>query len=512
MEIVLVAPILIALASGALTIVLKRYRRAQRWLSVTSTIVQVLMAGILLMKVQEHGILAFQAGSWAAPLGITIVADMMSAIMVLVASIMALIISVYSMADINSARERYGYHPLFHILMMGVYGTFLTGDLFNLYVWFEVMLIASFVLLVLGNTRKQLDGTTKYVVINLVSSLILLAGVSLIYGMTGTLNMAELSSVLDDRNAGLVTSVSVLFLLSFGVKSALFPLFFWLPASYHTPPVSVTALFGGLLTKVGIYIMIRTFTLLFTPDPGTAYLRTLLLWGAGFTMVTGVLGAVAQTEIRRLLSFHIISQIGYMVMGLGLAVGTEEPGIAVMAALFYVVHNIFAKSNLFLISGVMKRVSGSFHLESIGGLYRNHTYLAILFLISAFALAGFPPLSGFWAKFYVIYAGLQAEQFVLVGIALGVGVLTLYSMTKIWKMAYWSPEEETERTNDEPVETLNRSDYLCLVTPIVLLCMIIVVLGIFPDPFYQIFETAQEHVMNADLYREAVNAGEVINE
>jgi multicomponent Na+:H+ antiporter subunit D len=224
---------------------------------------------------------------------------------------------VYSFASIDVQRESFGYYPLLHILLMGVCGAFLTGDIFNLYVWFEVMLIASFVLLALGGERAQLEGAIKYVTLNLISSAFFLTAVGILYGMIGTLNMADLARQLSTvAQPGLVMTLAMLFFVAFGIKAALFPLFFWLPASYHTPPVIVSALFAGLLTKVGVYALVRVFTLLFIRD--SSYIPTLILVVAGLTMVTGVLGAVAQNEIRRLLSFHIVSQIGYLLMGLGL--------------------------------------------------------------------------------------------------------------------------------------------------------------------------------------------------
>ena len=267
------------------------------------------------------------------------------------------------------------------------------------------MLIASLALLISGGRKAQLDGAVRYAALSLVATTLLLSGIGLLYGMTGTLNMADLHGrVQQVDNQGLLTVVAVLFIVAFGIKAAVFPLFFWLPASYHTPKVAVSAIFAGLLTKVGVYSMIRVFTLIFTHDVG--YTHAILLWTAGLTMVTGVLGAAAHNEIRRILSFHIVSQIGYMILGLAL-----YTPLALVGAVFYVVHHIIVKANLFFAAGAAERLAGSSDLKTLGGLYREQPLLAALFFVPAFSLAGFPPLSGFWAKLFVIKASVASQQY-----------------------------------------------------------------------------------------------------
>ncbi len=304
-------------------------------------------------------------GDWPAPFGITLVADLLSAVMVVITAITGLPWRSMRWPISTRGRRTLGYHALFQILLAGVCGAFLTGDLFNLYVWFEVMLIASFGLLVLGGKEEQIDGGIKYVALNLVSTILFLTGIGLLYGMTGTLNMADLALTVDEvENQGLLTVVAMMFMVAFGVKAAVFPLFFWLPAAYHTPAFSVSAVFAGLLTKVGVYALIRMFTLVFDHDIG--FTHTILLWVAGFTMVTGVLGAAAQNDFRKILSFHIVSQIGYMILGLALFTP-----LALVGAVFYLVHHIIVKANLFLIAGVAQRLAGGTELDRIGGLYKS---------------------------------------------------------------------------------------------------------------------------------------------
>jgi multicomponent Na+:H+ antiporter subunit D len=484
---------LIPLATAIATLALRPWRRGQRVGSVMGAVGLLVAGGGLMAHVLQNGTQALQVGGWAAPFGITLVADLLGAVMVLITGVVALATAVYALATVDAARERTHFHPLFHVLLMGVSGAFLTGDLFNLYVWFEVLLIASFVLLVLGNTPGQVRGALTYVVVNLVGSLCFLAGVGLLYGIAGTLNFADLAVRLGATDApGLVTAVAMLFLVAFGIKAAVFPLFFWLPASYHTPPIAVAAVFAGLLTKVGVYALVRTFTLLFTQD--VAYTHTILLVVAGLTMVTGVLGAAAQTDVRKILSFHIISQIGYMVMGLALFTP-----LALVGTVFYIVHHIIVKANLFLVAGVAERVAGSFELKNLGGLYRTHPWLAVLFLIPAFSLAGFPPLSGFWAKLILIKAGLDAEAYLIVGVALVVGLLTLFSMTKIWNGAFWTPL--AEGVAPAPAR---RGGLVLMVSPIVGLAALTLLIGLWAEPFAAFATAATAELLDPTAYVQAV--------
>ena len=492
MNSLIVLPILLPLLVGASCVVVWRYVAAQRILTLAGSIVYLAVAVVLLERVASQGIQAVQKGDWIAPFGITLVADMFSAIMVATTGVVTLVIVIYSLGTMDRGREAYGYYPLLNILIMGVSGAFLTGDIFNLFVWFEVLLISSFVLLALGGERAQLEGAIKYVTLNLVASAFFLAAVGILYAMAGSLNMADLSQRLGDvAQPGLVTTLAILFLVAFGIKGAIFPLFFWLPASYHTPPVAVSAIFGGLLTKVGVYALIRVFTLLFLNN--VDYTHTIILWAGGITMVTGVLGAVAQYEFRRLLSFHIVSQIGYMVMGLGFFTP-----LALAGTVFFIVHNIFVKTNLFLVSGVAHRFHGTFDLKKLGGLYRSHPWVAMLFLLSAFSLAGVPPLSGFFGKLVLIKAGLNIGQFVLVAAALGVSLLTLFSMTKIWAEAFWKPLPAETAVNPPG------NGMALMLGPIVTLAVLAVVMGVAAGPFFDLAQQAGNELTNPEPYIRAV--------
>jgi multicomponent Na+:H+ antiporter subunit D len=493
MKILLILPIITPFFTAICCLFLWRYTRVQRILTTAGTLTLAVISLFLLILIDTRGIQSIQIGNWPAPFGITIVADLFSSIMVVMAGMIGLCVAFYSLGAMDQKRESFGYYPLFNILLMGVCGAFLTGDIFNLYVWFEVMLIASFVLLSLGGEEAQLEGTVKYVTLNLLSSTFFLTSVGIMYGLAGTLNMADLVSHMSQiKSTSLIRAMAFLFFLAFGIKAAVFPLFFWLPASYHTPPAPVSAVFAGLLTKVGVYATIRVFTLIFPKDP---FIQTLFLVVAGFTMATGVLGAVAQYNFRRLLSFHIISQVGYMIMGLGLFTVSAVSGV-----IYFMVHNITAKTNLFLISGVTLQQTSTDDLKKLGGFYASAPLLSILFLISSMAMAGLPPLSGFWAKFVLIKAGLDLSEYIIISVALAVSLLTLYSMTKIWNEAFWKDPPETIEKAPHRVSKLSKQKKLFLFAPIVTLAMLSVIMGIIAEPFLELTNRAAEQLLNPAEY------------
>lgn len=488
----LLASILVPFASALACLLTSKRPGLNRLLGVSGSVLLLVTSILLLMTVLKNDFVIMQGGSWAAPFGITMIADMLSALMVLITGVVAAAVSIYSLQDIDDGLVRRHYFALFHFLLMGVNGAFLTGDLFNLYVWFEVMLIASFVLITLEGKRDQLEGGVKYLVINLVSSILFLSGVGLLYGKIGTLNMADIAARLaESPDALLLKSSAMLLLVAFAIKSAMFPFFFWLPASYHTPRLAIAALFAGLLTKVGVYALIRSYTLFFSSHFDE--IQGILIFLAAATMITGVLGAAAQYDIKKILSFHIISQIGYMVMGL--AIGSV---LALAGAIFYILHHIVVKTNLFLIAGLIVRHRGLSDLKRIGGLYRMAPYLSILFIVPAFSLGGIPPLSGFWAKFTVIKAGLDGGHYLLVGAALAVGILTLYSMTKIWAEAFW--KEAPEVLEEARPQSIRASS----VIPCVILAAITVTLGIYSAPLFELAFTASEQLLNPEAYIEVV--------
>lgn len=496
-NLILVLPIIVPLLCALLCLFFWRRTGVQLYITILGSFLFLGSSLMLLNNVENQGVISTQLGSWIAPFGISLVSDMLSAIMVLLTAITATAVSIYSISAIDNKRKSFGYYPVYNILIMGVCGAFLTGDIFNLFVWFEVMLISSFVLLTLGGQRPQMEGAIKYVTLNLISSSLFLTAIGLLYGITGTLNMAELAvKIKEVENAGIVIAISLLFLISFGIKSAVFPLFFWLPPSYHTPPVAISSFFAGLLTKVGVYAMIRIFTLIFLAD--SFFTHNLLLVIAGLTMVTGVLGAAAQNEFRRILSFHIVSQIGYMIMGLALFTP-----LALAGAVFYIIHHIIVKANLFLVSGVTHRLTGTFELKKLGGVYSTYPLIALLFLIPALSLAGIPPLSGFWAKLTLIQSGLEKDSYIIVIVALAVGLLTLFSMTKIWSEVFWKKRPEADQLESGHMNN-DRQSLTPLIIPVIMLATITLIIGFYPEPVFSLATKASEQLLNPDIYINSV--------
>ena len=495
MNVLLVLPIVIPLTTAAVSLLAWRSRVAQRWLGVAGSVGLLAAASVLLASVARDGIQATQVGAWAAPFGITLVADLFGAVMVLLAATSGLAVTVYALGGMDVRREAFGFYPLLQAMLMGVCGAFLTGDIFNLYVWFEVLLMGSFILMALGGERAQLEGAVKYVTLNLLSSAFFLAAVGLLYGVAGTLNMADLARRLPTvPDPAFVTALATLFLVAFGIKAALFPLFFWLPASYHTTPASISAIFAGLLTKVGVYALIRAFTLLFVGDVG--YTHTILLVLAGLTMITGMLGAVAQRDLRRMLSFVIVGHIGFPIMGLGLFTAAGLAG-----AIFYVVEDVIVLTSLFLIAGVVQRLGGSSLLAELGGLYRTHPGLSLVYIISAFSLAGMPPMAGFFAKLGLVRAGLAAGEYAIVAVALGASLLTLLVVARIWIEAFW--KATPAGADPERVRPANALLFL----PIGALTVLTLAIGVAAEPVFALSMRAAEQLVDPTEYLRVVLGG-----
>ncbi|MEX1311357.1 MAG: proton-conducting transporter membrane subunit [Candidatus Sulfomarinibacteraceae bacterium] len=495
-----VSPVLVPLVFAGAVMVGYRRLRAQQVLGVLGALVGLGAAVALAALVWRDGPQTVHTGAWPAPVAISLVADTFAVLMVLLSSIVGAAVAVYATAEVDERRRRMAFFALLLVLLAGVNGAFLTADLFNLYVCFEVMLMASFVLLVLGGDRSQMEGGLKYVTLNLFSSALFLAGVGIVAGAAHSLNLGVLSvrmPVIAAERPELVAALAGLFLVAFGLKAALFPLHFWLPASYHTPPASVSAVFAGLLTKVGVYALIRVISLLFA---GVAPVLDLVLAVAAATMIVGVIGAVAQFHIRRILSFHIVSQIGYIVVGLGLlgAGDATTRRLALTAAVFYVAHHILVKTNLFLVGGVIGRMRGSEDLARLGGLMNTAPWLAVLFLVPAASLAGIPPLSGFWAKLGIIAAAIDAEAWLVLVAALAAGLLTLLSMVKIWNEAFWK---------DDPLPTPGtpgRRPPAAMVAPIVALALLTVAIGLAPQVLFEIADRAAAELLDPTGYLAAL--------
>ena len=464
----------------------------QRGISATAALCTFLASAAVFHQVWTAGIIAVPMGNWPPPFGIFLTIDLLSATMLVLSSLVGMSALFYSLFDIGWERRDGSFFALYQLQIFGINGAFSTGDIFNLFVFFEVTLMTSYVLLTLGNEHEQARAGFSYFTINLIGSTIFLAGAGLLYGQLGTLNMAHLAErVSAAPNNGLIAVVAVMFLFVFGLKSAMFPVFNWLPNAYSAPPTPVSALFAGLLTKVGVYSMYRVFGTIFVTDTGFTH-GTILLPAAGLTMLIGVWGAMVQNDVRYILAFHSISQVGYILLGLAL-----YAPLAMAAGLFHMVHHSLVKSSLFLLGGGMGRAGGSQNLKKLGGLVRGAPFLALLFLVSALALAGIPPLSGFYSKFGLIAASFAGQHPVAAALALATSLFTLYSMIKIWRLGFWG-------TGDGKRETKSVSPGL--LTACAFSVVLVVALSALAGPSMAVFSRAASQLLDRDAYIRAVFA------
>jgi multicomponent Na+:H+ antiporter subunit D len=512
--------VLLPLLGAAGTLVLGGRPRAQSIVALTALGAVGVIGGVMLVVVDQTTPLVMHVGGWAAPFGISLVVDRLSALMIVVSAVVLIAVLGFSigqgLADGDGETPVSIYSPTYLILGAGVFNAFIAGDLFNLYVGFEILLVASYVLITLGGTEPRIRAGVTYIVVSLVSSLLFLGSIAMIYGAVGTVNIAHISQRMGEIDPGVQTIIHVMLLMAFGIKAAVFPLSFWLPDSYPTAPAPVTAVFAGLLTKVGVYAIIRTETVIF---PGTE-LNPALMVAALLTMVIGVLGAVAQADIKRMLSFTLVSHIGYMVLGVSL--GTAE-GTA--AATFYIVHHIVVQTTLFLAAGLIERQGGSTSINHLGGLLKAAPVIAVLYFIPALNLGGIPPFSGFLGKLALFEA--TAEQgsalgYVLIGAGALVSLLTLYALMRVWNMAFWRPAADVEGYESAlldnvsesplaPTTTKVRTVPFSMVFATGAMVVVSVLLTVAAGPLYGIAARAGQNLEGAGYYVSVVlPAGEVV--
>ncbi len=465
-----VGVLLVPLVTAMVAAMLMSMPRTQLWVSMAGSVLLLAWATRLVVAAARTGGLSVAVGDWPLPYGIELLADPMSAALILVTALLGLVVLIYQQSSPDPAAGSAMFHPLVHGLLAAVTGVFLAADLFNLYVWLELMFIAILGLMALGATRVQLEATFKYFALNMLGTVLFLGAVALIFGATGQLNFSALADAA--RRPGVAAEISAPVALLTGallLKAAAFPLYFWLPASYHTLPASLLALIGGLVTKVAVYVLLRLFAVVFASQPAATY--EMLGWIAVATMISGVLGAAYHWDLRRILSFHIISQIGYLLLAVALA-----SAAAGRAGLYFLLHNIPAKAALFLIAGLVWRTAGSYDLRRIGGLYAARPGLAALYLVAAFSLVGLPPSSGFWGKFLLVQEAFAQHRYAWGGVALAVGALTLYSMLKIWLEGFWKPHPRA-------LLCVPAASLAPAYVAVAVLVLVLLALGFYPEPF-----------------------------
>ncbi|MFW0789312.1 Na+/H+ antiporter subunit D [Gordonia sp. CPCC 205333] len=519
----IVLPTLVPLGAAALTLLQGRHPRFQRAVTVAAISIGLIASSLMLYLTNENGTYAVHIGGWGekgypnGPLGITLVVDQLSALMLVVSTTVLLLVVVYAIGqgirDGTTQQPVSIFLPTYLILCAGVCNAFLAGDLFNLFVSFEVLLAASFVLLTLGASGDRVRAGASYVIVSMVSSLIFLVGIAFAYATTGTLNLAEMAIRLDDVPSGTRNALYAVLLVAFGIKAAVFPLSTWLPDSYPTAPAPVTAVFAGLLTKVGVYAIIRTHTLLF---PGGS-MDTILLVAGLLTMLVGIAGAIAQSDIKRLLSFTLVSHIGYMIFGIALS---SEFGLS--AAIYYVAHHILVQTTLFLVVGLIERQAGSSSLRRLGGLIAS-PLLAVLYLIPGLNLGGIPPFSGFIGKVALLEAGAQDGSvlaWLLVAGSLVTSLLTLYVVARVWTKGFWRPRADAPEGDlsdagpsalvDESTDSAfaERADVgrmpPAMVLPTVAMVIVGLAMTIWAGPIIAYTERAAHDITSRTVYLEAV--------
>jgi len=444
--------VMLPLLGAAVTLIFGRNPRLQVVVTTGTLMAVSVIAAVLLAAVDAADQpFAVSVGGWPVPFGIILYVDRFAALLVLVSSIVLLAVLLFSIgqgaADGDEETPISIFNPTYLILAAGIFDAFIAGDLFNLYVGFEILLVASYVLITLGSTESRIRTGAVYIVVSLVSSILFLAAIAMIYGAVGTVNMAQIAERVAQLPAETQLVLHLVLLIAFGIKAAIFPVSFWLPDSYPTAPAPVTAVFAGLLTKVGVYALIRTETQLFA----SSNVNTLLLIVALATMVIGVLGAVAQAELKRILSFTLVSHVGYMIFGL--AIATEA---AIGATVYYIVHHIVVQTTLFLAVGLIERKAGSTSILRVSGLMKAAPVLAVLYFVPAINLGGLPPFSGFIGKLALFESAASVGTPIMIVLILGgivTSLLTLYALMRAWNLAFW-------REDDGAVESDGRIEHL----------------------------------------------------
>ncbi|WP_237200642.1 Na+/H+ antiporter subunit D [Rothia nasimurium] len=502
--------IIILFLAAAITFISKK-DRVQRVIAFAAVAFTLAFEALLLASVWDAEPQTVHLAGWEAPFGITMVVDQLSALMLVVSSTISLAVLVFAtgqnLQDEDDEVPISVFYPTYLLLLAGVSNAFLAGDLFNLYVGFEILLMASYVLITMNANTPRIRAGVTYVVVSVVSSMLFLTAIGFVYASVGTINMADLSLKLGTLPEGTQMQLHLMLLIAFGIKAAVFPLSLWLPDSYPTAPAPVTAVFAGLLTKVGVYAIIRTETLLF-PE---GRLDTLLGVVAGLTLLVGILGALAQGDIKRLLSFILISHIGYMIWGISL--GNE---LGLTTVVFYIAHHIVIQTGLFMVVGLIERRGGSTNVRRLGGLIKIAPVLALLYFIPAINLGGIPPFSGFIGKVGFIEASVEnggALAYINAGIGVLVSLLTLLALARVWNKAFWRPAKEAEEAHpdlvmaehsDDPAHYETKPIPASMMASTVSLVLVGVAITVFSGPLFQLADNASDNLFNPDVYISSV--------
>ncbi|MER1986850.1 MAG: Na+/H+ antiporter subunit D [Solibacillus sp.] len=489
----LLLPILVPFFTAMVLMFFQKSIVLQRTLTMIALLIAISLASILAVDINTNGIQTITFGSWPTPFGITMVSDSVSSLLVLTTLVLVFFIVWYGFESIGKEREHFFYYPGILLITTGVAGAFTTGDIFNLFVFFEVLLMSSYLLIVLGGTKAQLRESIKYILVNIISSALFVIAVAYLYSVVGTLNMADISVKIAEINQpGIITTIAVLFLMVFGLKAAIFPLYFWLPSSYAAPPIPVLALFGALLTKVGIYAIMRTYTLFFVHDLG--YTHMLLLILAVLTVAAGCIGALATFDVKQIIIYNIVIAVGVILFGVA-----QMNFAGLEGAMFYLIHDMLIKAALFMLVGIVIYITGTTNLRNMGGLMKDYPALGWFYLVAAFGLAGIPPLSGFVGKLLIVRGGFEAGHTWSTVFILATSLLVLLSAIRIFVYAFWGEGGQQVK--------VNTTVYRRLFIPTALLVLLSVAFGVgaeFIEPF---MANAASVLLDPSIYVDAVMKG-----
>ncbi len=489
----LLFPILITFFTGMVLMFLQKNIRLQRTISLVALFVAAICAFLVMLKVHQDGIQSVTFGDWPVPFGITMVADGVSTLLVLTSLVLAFFIVWYGFASIGEERERFFYYPGVMFILTGVNGAFTTGDIFNLFVFFEVLLMSSYLLIVLGGEKGQLRESIKYILVNVLSSALFVIAVAYLYSVIGTLSMADIAVKIAEINQpGIITTIAVLFLMVFGLKAAIFPLYFWLPSSYAAPPIPVLALFGALLTKVGVYAITRTYTLFFVHD--LSFTHELLLVIAVLTIAAGCIGALAHFDVKQIIIYNIVIAVGVILFGVA-----QMNLNGLEGAMFYLIHDMMIKAALFMLIGIVIYVTGTSDLRKMGGLMKKYPALGWFYLIAAFGLAGIPPLSGFVGKFLIVKGGFEADNLWSTIFILASSLIVLLSAIRIFIHAFWGEAGQTV--------AVDKKTYTRLIIPTVLLIVLSIAYGVGAEWVTPFMDNAARVLTDPSVYVDAVMKG-----
>ena len=487
----LAVPIILPLISACVCLLARRRLILQRWVAGVTAHALLALTLYLGWVVRDGDVAVLRVGGWPGTYGIVLALDSFGAIMLVLASLVHTATWWHvAGGGMRPAAELRHFHPLFLLLSAGVNWAFVTGDLFNLFVGFELILMATYVLLIQTGHPGALREGVKFVVLNILAGALFLMAAGIVYGLYGTLNYADLAlKTAHSQQPMLAVAAGTLLFIVFAIKAGLFPFFFWLPDAYPQAPPAVTPYFSGILTKVGVYCLYRSHTLFFRTGL-EEWFQPLLLGIGGATMIIGVLGALSRSSFRSILSFHIISQIGYMIFGLGLF---TQAGLA--GGIIFIIHNVLAKSSLLMIAACVILQFGTDSLGRLGGLLTKTPVLAGLFLFAAFSLAGLPPLSGFYGKYMLVVEGVSHAHYAVVAISLVTSLLTLASMVKIWCYAFLGGDD-----TDRPTPFC-RPLALAAAGGLVFMVAAVMVLS---GPLIRMAHQASATLMNPEIYIHAV--------